>query len=56
VLVDCDVGSDEILIENRLDFGGLDKPIEFLAPASPGSMKDNKYGPVIGLRLRLGLR
>lgn len=54
VLVDGDVGGDEIFVEDWLDVLGLDKPIEFLAPASPGSVKDDEDGAVVGGGLGVG--
>jgi hypothetical protein len=54
VLVDGDVGGDEVAVEDRLDVSGPDKPIEFLAPASPGGVKDDEDGAVI--RGSLGVR
>jgi hypothetical protein len=40
------VDDDEVLVEDRLGFRGLDKPIEFLAPPSPGGVEDRKDRPL----------
>ena len=55
VLFYRDVGDDEVFVEDRLDFGGLDETIEFLAPASPGGVKDHEDGAVVGLRFGFGV-
>jgi hypothetical protein len=45
----------EILVDDRLDLGGLDETIEFLAPPSPGGAKNHEDGALTGRRLRLGM-
>jgi hypothetical protein len=45
----------EILIDDGLDFGGLDETIEFLTPPSPGRAKDDEDGALTGRGPRLGL-
>jgi hypothetical protein len=45
----------EVLIYYRFDFGGLDETIEFLAPPSPGRVKNDEDGALIHRSLRLGL-
>ena len=52
--VDRDVGGEEILVEDRLDVLGLDKPIEFFAPASPGGVKDDEDGSAMRGSLGIG--
>jgi hypothetical protein len=54
-LLHCAMDSNEILIDDRLDLGGLDETIEFMTPPSPGCVKDDEDGAVTGRRLRLGL-
>jgi len=49
------VDHDEIFVEDRLGFGGLDKPIEFLAPASPGGVEDHEDGALALRGLGLSL-
>jgi len=50
-LLNVDTRLDEIFLENRLGFGGLDEPIEFPAPASPGGVKDHPDHALAGRRL-----
>ncbi len=45
----------EILVDDRLDVGGLDKTIEFLAPPSPGRVKNDKDGSMVRRGLRPGV-
>lgn len=45
-LLNRDVDRHEVLLDNRLDFRGLDEPIELLAPSSPGCVKDREDGTV----------
>jgi hypothetical protein len=40
----------EILLDDGLDFRGLDETIEFVAPASPGGVEDDENGAAVGLR------
>jgi hypothetical protein len=44
----------EVLIDDRFDGSGLDKTIEFMAPASPGGVKNGEDGSPPGGRLSLG--
>jgi hypothetical protein len=55
VFVYYQLGNDEILFEDRLNFFGLDKLIEAAAPPSPGSVKPQKNILVRGTRRLLGL-
>jgi hypothetical protein len=48
VLLSGDIDYDEILVDSRLEPGGLDETIEFLAPASPRGAEDEKDGAVVG--------
>jgi hypothetical protein len=54
-LLDGHVDHDEIFVEDRLGFGGLDKPIEFLAPSSPGGVEDREDGALTLRGLGLSL-
>jgi hypothetical protein len=47
LLIDVDMDRDKVLLKDRLVFGRLDKPIEFLAPPSPGGVKDGEDGAMI---------
>jgi len=44
----------EILVYDRFDFGGLDETIEFLAPPSPGGVKNHEDGALSGRSLSPG--
>jgi hypothetical protein len=49
------VDRHEVFLDNRLDLRGLDEPIEFLAPPSPGGVKDGEDGALTPGGLTLGL-
>jgi hypothetical protein len=55
VLLNRDVDRNEVLLDNRLDFRGLDEPIELLTPPSPGRVKDGEDGTVTLGCLAFGL-
>ena len=44
----------EVLIDDRFDGSGLDETIEFMAPASPGGVKNGEDGSLPGGCLSLG--
>src|SRR5579883_840001 len=48
VLLNVEAHHHKIFIQNRFDIGGLDETIEFMAPASPGSVKDGENGALAG--------
>lgn len=55
LFLDGDVDRHEVFLDNRLDLRGLDEPIEFLAPPSPGGVKDSEDGALTPGGLTLGL-
>jgi len=54
-LLNVEPGDHEMLGEDRLDCGGLDKPIEVFAPPSPGGFENHEDVPVLPSSLRLGI-
>jgi hypothetical protein len=54
VFLHVEARNDEIPRQDRFDFGSLDKPIEALAPPSPGSFEEQKDLLVLSGGLRLG--